>query len=249
DVDREAVVLAAETGALALVRDDPALESSIAEYSEQLGLDAVLICAGGRSSDPVELAARLARDRGRLVVVGDVAVQADREVLYRKELELRLSRSYGPGRYDREYEEGGRDLPPGYVRWTQQRNLQGFLQLVASGALQLSSLTTHRFAVDDAADAYAVVAGQPGERQAFGVLLDYPDLPEKRPLRDRARQPVSRRDRVRIGLIGAGSFARRVLLPGLRAGGADLVAVATESGLTAADVASRFGFERPRLAD
>jgi predicted dehydrogenase len=249
DVDPTAVRLAAETGALALARDDPALESSIAEHTEQLGLDAVLICAGGRSSDPVELAARLARDRGRLVVVGDVVVQADREILYRKELELRLSRSYGPGRYDREYEEGGRDLPAGYVRWTEQRNLQAFLQLVASGRLQLSGLTTHRFSVDDAADAYSVLAGQPGESRAFGVLLDYRDLPERRPLRDRSRQPVPRRDRVRIGLIGAGSFARRVLLPGLQAGGADLIAVATESGLTAADVASRFGFERTGLAD
>jgi predicted dehydrogenase len=243
------VQLAAETGALALARDDPALESSIAEHTEQLGLDAVLICAGGRSSDPVELAARLARDRGRLVVVGDVAVQADREILYRKELELRLSRSYGPGRYDREYEEGGRDLPAGYVRWTEQRNIQAFLQLVASGRLQLSGLTTHRFSVDDAADAYSVLTGPAGEGRAFGVLLDYRDLPERRPLRDRSRQPVARRDRIRIGLIGAGSFARRILLPGLQAGGADLVAVATESGLTAADVASRFGFERTSLAD
>ena len=249
DVDPAAVERATETGVSAFVRDDPALESSVSEFSEQLGLDAVLICAGGRSADPINLAARLARDRGRLVVVGDVAVTADRETLYRKELELRLSRSYGPGRYDREYEEGGRDLPPGYVRWTEQRNLKAFLQLVASGRVQVSKLTTHRFSVDRAADAYSVLTGETGETRAFGVLLEYAKDQAPSAPRETPRPQVRPRGGTRVGLIGAGSFARRVLLPAVQAAGGELVAVATEGGLSAADVASRFGFRRAASAD
>jgi predicted dehydrogenase/NADPH:quinone reductase-like Zn-dependent oxidoreductase len=253
DLDPAAVKLAGVGGANAFTRDDPGLVPAVLEVTENLGLDAVLICAAGRSSDPIELAARLVRDRGRLVVVGDVTVAADRGLLYEKELELRLSRSYGPGRYDRDYEEGGRDLPAGYVRWTEQRNLGAFLVLVKRGRVQPSVLTTHRFAVDQAADAYAVLTASSGEPRAFGVLLEYELEPRSEPhLRsspDRPHRPVTRPAGARIGLIGAGSFARRVLLPAVQAHGAQLVAVATEGGLSAADVASRFGFERAALAE
>jgi polar amino acid transport system substrate-binding protein len=162
--------------------------------------------------------------------------------MYEKELELRISRSYGPGRYDRDYEEGGRDLPPGYVRWTEQRNLQAFLELLATGRLDLSGLTTHRFPVERADEAYEVLSGTDGGR-AFGVLLEYhyeeaaPSPPMQVGRRRAAGVP-------RIGLIGAGSFARGTLLPALKKEGVELVAVTTERGLSAADVASRFGFER-----
>jgi predicted dehydrogenase/threonine dehydrogenase-like Zn-dependent dehydrogenase len=251
DLDPAAVDLARRSGASAFNRDDPRLVAAILELTENLGLDAVLICAGGRSRDPLELAAVLARDRGRLVVVGDVAVAAGRELLYEKELELRLSRSYGAGRYDREYEEGGRDLPPGYVRWTEQRNLGAFLELVANGKLEPSSLTTHRFPIARAADAYAALTTSSGETRAFGVVLEYPETPRQAPARPAARSVAVTRTHhgKRVGLIGAGSFARRVLLPALQAQDAKLVAVATEHGLSAADVSSRFGFERTSVPD
>ncbi len=253
DLDPRAVELAQGTGATAFVRDDPQLESAVLEETQNLGLDGVLICAAGRSSDPIALAARLARDRGRLVVVGDVAVAVDRGLLYEKELELRLSRSYGPGRYDRDYEEGGRDLPAGYVRWTEQRNLGAFLELVEAGRVQPSALTTHRFAVDDASKAYAVLTDGSAEPRPFGVLLEYEleSRPEPTPYSspDPPHRVVTRPAGARIGLIGAGSFARRVLLPAIQANGAQLVAVATEGGLSAADVASRFGFERAASAE
>jgi predicted dehydrogenase/threonine dehydrogenase-like Zn-dependent dehydrogenase len=239
DPDPEAVALASVGGARVFSREQPGLDEAVLEASDGIGLDSVLICAAGRSADPVELAARLARDRGRLVVVGDVAVEAPRALLYEKELELRLSRSYGPGRHDRDYEERGRDLPPGYVRWTEQRNLQAFLELVAAGKLDPSSLTTHRFPVEQAEDAYAALTGE-GPR-AFGVLLEYDyaqHAQEPRPSRPRQ----SRVGSVRVGLIGAGSFARGTLLPALRDAGAELAAVASEGGLSAADVASRFEF-------
>jgi predicted dehydrogenase/threonine dehydrogenase-like Zn-dependent dehydrogenase len=241
DPDPEAVALATEGGAHAFSRELPGLEKAVLEASDGIGLDAVLVCAAGRSSDPVELAARLARDRGRLVVVGDVPVEAPRALLYEKELELRLSRSYGPGRYDRDYEERGRDLPPGYVRWTEQRNLQAFLELVAAGKLDPSSLTTHRFPVEQAEDAYATLTGE--GRRAFGVVLEY-DYAEHaqgpRPSRPRRSEAGS----ARVGLIGAGSFARGTLLPALREAGAELAAVTSEGGLSAADVAGRFEFAR-----
>jgi predicted dehydrogenase/threonine dehydrogenase-like Zn-dependent dehydrogenase len=249
DVDEAAVDLAATSGFAAFIRGDARLEAAILDATDGLGLDAILVCAGGRSSDPVELAAQLARDRGRVVIVGDVAVAADRRLLYEKELELRLSRSYGAGRYDREYEEGGRDLPIGYVRWTEQRNLRAFLELIATGRIEASTLTTHRFPVERAADAYAVLGEGAGTGRPFGVLLDYEPQPETVLSPDRSRRPLVRSGKARVGLVGAGSFARRVLIPALRSNGAELVAVATESGLTAADVASRFGFQRASIAE
>jgi predicted dehydrogenase/threonine dehydrogenase-like Zn-dependent dehydrogenase len=242
DLDPAALELAARAGVRAFRPDDPALGPSIRAASDGLGLDAALLCAATSSTEPLELAARLARDRGRIVVVGDVPIQADRALLYEKELELRLSRSYGPGRYDRDYEERGHDLPAGYVRWTEQRNLQAFVELVAAGRIDPSELTTHRFPVERAAEAYAALMQTDGGPRPFGVLLDYE---ESAPAP--VRVPVARRKRalpVRIGLIGAGAFARATLIPALRQLGADLAVVASEGGLSAADVAGRFGFGR-----
>lgn len=247
DLDATAVKLAAASGANSFMRDDPTLLSAVLKSTQNVGVDAVLICAAGTSGDPIELAARLARDRGRLVVVGDVPVTADRAILYEKELELRLSRSYGPGRYDREYEERGRDLPAGYVRWTEQRNLQAFLELVSTGRLEPSTLTTHRFPVEKAADAYSVLTRGADGRRPFGVLLEYRPEREDDAGEASVGPPVrvkEHRRGVRIGVIGAGSFARRVLLPAFRRSGAQFIAVATEGGLSAADVASRFSFDR-----
>jgi predicted dehydrogenase/threonine dehydrogenase-like Zn-dependent dehydrogenase len=242
DLDDAAVALARGSGTLAFRRDDPGLEQGVLDATRGLGLDAVLICAATSSQDPVALAAQLARDRGRLVIVGDVPVEADRALLYEKELDLRLSRSYGPGRYDRDYEEHGRDLPAGYVRWTEQRNLQAFVDLLASGRLDLTGLTSHRYSIERAEEAYAALTGEGGER-SFGVLLEYEyEAPlEATPIRPAARRTTGS---VRIGLIGAGAFARGTLLPALREENVELAAVTTESGLSAADVADRFGFER-----
>ena len=242
DLDADAVELARRAGVRAFRRDEPTLEAGVAGATGGLGLDAVLLCAAGTSSDPLALAARLARDRGRLVVVGDVPIEADRTLLYDKELELRLSRSYGPGRYDRDYEERGRDLPAGHVRWTEQRNLEAFLALVAAGRLDPGELTTHRFPVERAEEAYAALREGGGGDRAFGVLLDYPAVPAPAAPRPAGRPRVAVTGG--IGLIGGGAFARATLLPGLQRLGAPLAAVATEGGLTAADVAARFGFRR-----
>lgn len=243
DPDPQAVQLAAAGGARAFVRDRPGLEADIIADTSGMGLDAVLICAASKSTDPTDLAARLLRDRGRVVVVGDVPIHADRTLMYEKELELRLSRSYGPGRYDRDYEERGRDLPAGYVRWTEQRNLQAFLELVGQGKFDPTDLTTHRLPVEAAEEAYDALTGD-GGRRPFGIVLEYEERAPASSAVPIAAAAAVRRG-VGIALVGAGSFARRTLIPALRAEGAQLVAVTTEGGLTAADVANRFGFERP----
>ena len=167
--------------------------------------------------------------------------------MYEKELELRMSRSYGPGRYDREYEERGRDLPAGYVRWTEQRNMQAFLDLVATGRVNPRELTTHRFPIDEAAERLRALTGQPraaavrSAARVPGAVTDAAPAPLRPRTRSRGRLPG-------IGLIGAGAFARATLIPALKSAGATLVAVASESGLTAADVAARFGFERAAVS-
>jgi len=240
DLDSAAVDLANAAGALALNRDDQTLESRVLEATRGIGLDAILICAATTSEDPLALAAQLARDRARVVVVGDVPVVADRAALYAKELDVRLSRSYGPGRYERDYEERGRDLPPGYVRWTEQRNLQSFVDLLAAGRLDLAGLTTHRYPVERASEAYRALS-QPMGARAFGVLLEYDYKPSSASATVRPARRAGAG--ARVALIGAGSFARRTLLPALQAAHADLVTVASEQGLSAADVSSRFGFE------
>jgi predicted dehydrogenase/threonine dehydrogenase-like Zn-dependent dehydrogenase len=248
DLDQEAVELAANGGARAFPRNTPGLERIVIADSVG-GLDAVIICAAADSDDPLNLACHLLRDRGRVVIVGDVPVTASRAVLYEKEIELRLSRSYGPGRYDSEYEEHGRDLPVGYVRWTEQRNLQAFVDLIGDGKVAPSDLTTHRFPLDEAVEAY-VAAVEPGVRpRPFGILLEYPTTVTPPVAGRPQRGPLQRSTGDRIGVIGAGAFATRAVLPYLAKAGVGRVAVASERGLSAADAVMRFGFERSATAE
>ncbi|MEY2441560.1 MAG: hypothetical protein QOJ46_986, partial [bacterium] len=240
DVEPGAAELAAQGGAHGYARSDEGLEAAIEAGTGGMGLDAILICAATRSTDPLTLAARLARDRARIVVVGAVPIEIDREAMYEKELDLRLSRSYGPGRYDRSYEEHGRDLPAGYVRWTEGRNMEAFVELAGRRAIHPERLTTHRFGVDQAAEAYAQITGEGEGPRPFGILLEYPSFdPESEHRAPAARPHAPYRPGRRTALIGAGSFARGTLLPALQAAGADIVAVASERGLSAADVAAK----------
>jgi polar amino acid transport system substrate-binding protein len=240
--------LARQLGAdAAAAPDDDALEALVRQLSPA-GLDRVILTAATTSSGPVQLAGRLARDRARIVVVGAVGMKVPRSPFYEKELDMRFSRSYGPGRYDPRYEEQGLDYPIGYVRWTEGRNLSAFLDLVAAGQVALAPLATHRFALDEAERAYALVTGKPTE-PFLGVLLDYglPPVEAAAPIEApviQVRPAVLAEGKMGVALLGAGSFAQSMLLPHLaNQPGVRLRTVATPSGLTARSVAERAGFE------
>jgi predicted dehydrogenase/threonine dehydrogenase-like Zn-dependent dehydrogenase len=205
--------------------------------------DAVLVTAAAAgSNDPVSLATDLARERGRIVIVGDVRLDLDRRRLYAKELEVRVARSYGPGRYDVEYEQRGLDYPVAYVRWTERRNMAEFLELLADAHIVVDDLVTHRFAIDDADRAYDVLT-EPAER-AVGVLIEYPQTDGTTSVGvevDRARAFAPGAG---VGFVGAGSFARRHLIPLAREHGLSLERVATASGLSASTAAEQFAFRQ-----
>jgi predicted dehydrogenase/threonine dehydrogenase-like Zn-dependent dehydrogenase len=221
------------------------------QFTDGHGADKVIICAATPSNEPVELAGRIARDRATVVAVGAVGMEIPRKLYYEKELTFRISRSYGPGRYDPEYEEKGHDYPIGYVRWTENRNMQAFLQLLAEGKVDVKPLITHRFPIEEAPKAYDLITGKTGE-PFLGVLITYPnqpDLSRKIVLNQcqvsRITHHVSRSgvDRVTIGLLGAGNFAVTTLLPAMKqVPGIEFVGVCTATGLSARHAGDKFGF-------
>lgn len=241
DINAERVVLAKRFGAEAVLRDW-ALEAAAA-FSAGRGADAVIICADTPSADPVELAGAIARDRARVVATGAVGLAVPRKPYYEKELSLVNSRSYGPGRYDQVYEETGRDYPIGYVRWTEGRNLEAVAELLAEGKLDVKPLITHRFPIEKAATAYALITGR--KKETFlGVLLTYPETPKEPEV---TKVPLAivheRGSTVRLGVLGAGNFANAVLLPAIQKHKEiDRVGIASVGGLHAQHAGRKFGF-------
>jgi predicted dehydrogenase/threonine dehydrogenase-like Zn-dependent dehydrogenase len=248
DLDPARVSLARQMGVEAVAR--PEAEEAAAAFSGGVGCDAVLICADTESDDPVELAGVIARDRARVVAVGAVGLKVPRNVYYQKELTLRVSRSYGPGRYDPDYEEKGQDYPAGYVRWTEGRNLEAFLALLAESRLDVRPLITHRIPIEQGADAYALITGKRPDEPFLGVLLAYPpaetaDLESGRKvvLTPVAGERPAPESGLRLGVLGAGNYAGAVFFPTLkRVGGITRVGVASASGLSAHHAAHKFGF-------
>ncbi len=228
-------------------------KDQVKHWTNGNGVDAVLITAGTKSNAPIELAADVCRDRGRIIAVGLVSLDVPRRLFYDKELDLRLSRSYGPGRYDPEYEEGGRDYPIGYVRWTENRNMSAFLDLLAQGKIRLGPMISHQFEIDKAVSAYRLITGE--AEDALGVVLRYPQANEllstqpdpvviRLETTGKADSAVSkiRKQKIQVGLIGAGTFAQGVLLPALKkVGRAELRAVCNTSGPSARHLADKYG--------
>jgi predicted dehydrogenase/threonine dehydrogenase-like Zn-dependent dehydrogenase len=252
DISRERAELALRLGADAVSTTSTAFESLCLQHSAAHGVDAVLITAQTTSNDPVNLAAAIARNRAVVVAVGSVAMDIPRRPFYDKELDFRISRSYGPGRYDAVYEQKGIDYPIGYVRWTETRNMEAFLKLLADRKLDLRPLITHRFPVMCANSAYDLITGKTRE-PSLGVLITYPEnANDTRVVRMNvsldsdqiAPQPESKLDlTLRIGLLGAGSFATSTLLPVIkRIGGAQLVVAGAANGSHARHAAAKFGF-------
>jgi predicted dehydrogenase len=240
DVDPRAVEAARGCADGAWERSTPNLAALVQDRTQGLGVDGVILTCGTSSLDPINLAGELARKRGRVVVVGAVPTGFDREPYYRKELELRMSCSYGPGRYDPNYEEHGVDYPAAYVRWTEQRNMQAFQELIHSGRVDIGPLTTHVFPFEEAAAAYELILE--GEEHSVGVVLEY-DV--ERPLRRGPVEvgPAAAAGRLCLGFLGAGSYAQTLLLPNLPRR-ASRRTVVTRSGVTGRGVAERFGFAR-----
>lgn len=251
DIRRERADLALRLGAEATATSPAEFAALCTQISSGYGVDAVLITADTKENQPVELAGEVARDKGIVVAVGAIGMSIPRKVYYEKELDFRISRSYGPGRYDPEYEEKGHDYPIGYVRWTENRNIQAFLQLVADGKVSLAPLITHRFPIDEADQAYELITGKTGE-PFLGVLITYPHQPDV--CRKVTLLPTNAtsatahtlrpaRQEVTIGLLGAGNFATATLLPAMKqVEGISFEGVCAATGLSAHAVGKKLGF-------
>ncbi len=249
DPDAGRRALAEQLGAVAAGAPDGAtlgtLKSQIKLHTDGMGVDYIFLTAGGKSNGPVELAAELARDRAMIVDIGKCNLDLPWNAYYEKELELRFSRSYGPGRYDPNYEERGIDYPIGYVRWTERRNMQSFLELIRAGQIDVSALTSQTVAFEDASAVYEKLNS--GELKGIGTLFKYrEDAPAERRLAARKPRVVKAAGKVvKLGVIGAGNYATSMLLPHLeKRPDVQLVEVATATALSAANAAKKFGFER-----
>jgi len=253
DPDGNRCSLARKLGCEMVATSADELKSLSISSTSGLGCDAVIITAATSSDEPVEVAGEISRDRGIVVAVGAVGMKIPRGVFYGKELTFRVSRSYGPGRYDSNYEEKGIDYPIGYVRWTENRNMEAFAELLAEGKVNVKPLITHRFPIEKAPEAYELVTGKTDE-PFLGILITYPeecDLSRRLDLRgpslSRVRQTgksENRRGSVSVGVLGAGNFMATTLLPLMRkAGATELTGVCTSTGVSARRAADKFGFQ------
>jgi predicted dehydrogenase len=243
DIDPARLKLASSLGLRAVSRKN-AVDSAQA-FTSNRGFDVLLICADTPSNDPVELAGIIARDRARVIATGAVGLTLPRKVYYEKEISFINSRSYGPGRYDVNYEENGVDYPIGYVRWTEGRNFESVLELMADGKVQVKPLITHRFPIGQAAQAYQVITGKTKET-FLGVVLTYPQSGEgfERSNVVTFNIPTfERSNAVKLGVLGSGLFANAVLLPAIKkVDGVQLIGIASAGGLHAQHTGKKFGF-------
>lgn len=241
DLDASKQKLAAEMGA-DFAGDVRAFGEQIALRTGHRGADAILVTASTPSNQPVETAAAAARQKGKIVAVGAVGMSIPRREFYPKELEFVVSCSYGPGRYDVDYEQGGKDYPYAYVRWTEQRNIEAVMQQMAAGRLPVEKLISHRFAIDDAAKAYELISSP---EPSLGVVLEYPS--ETPPLKRRFDLPthadVKTTGMIGLGVIGAGNFAGATLIPMFASdGGFQMTGLSSAGGPAARTLATKHKF-------
>ncbi len=213
------------------------------EHTSGIGVDGVLISAATSSTEPVHVAAQACRQRGRIVLVGVTGLELRRDLFYRKELSFQVSCSYGPGRYDQDYEQHGHDYPIGFVRWTAQRNFQAVLHALASGALRTESLITHRFSIEQASQAYELLSSP---EPSLGILLRYPETadPEQRVVQLSATAVSVAPSKPMLSVIGAGNYASRMLIPAFSKAGAGFHTLAASSGIGPVHVGRKFGFRQ-----
>jgi predicted dehydrogenase/threonine dehydrogenase-like Zn-dependent dehydrogenase len=244
DIDPERLELARRFGAEVVdlsAGEDPL--TRVTSFSRGRGVDGVLVAASTRSSEPVSQAARMCRQRGRVVLVGVTGLELNRSDFYEKEITFQVSCSYGPGRYDPEYEERGHDYPLGFVRWTEQRNFEAVLDMMASSKLDVRPLISHRFSIEEASKAYDVLASA---EKSLGILISYPTqtalvqlarrLPLARPMPGQATSGV-------VGFVGAGNYGGRILVKAFKDAGAVLHTIVSANGVSAAHYGRKFSFQ------
>jgi predicted dehydrogenase/threonine dehydrogenase-like Zn-dependent dehydrogenase len=248
DFDSEKLMLAKRFGAdvVNLSSGDDALAAAQV-FSRGRGVDGVLITASTKSNEPVHQAAQMCRKRGRIVLVGVTGLELSRADFYEKELSFQVSCSYGPGRYDVNYEEKGIDYPIGFVRWTEQRNFEAVLDMMADGRLDVKPLISHRFPIEGAERAYQVLSGS---EPSLGIVLQYPDAAQKtetevrrRTLRLTTSTSVTATGQAAVSFIGSGNYATAVLIPAFKQAGARLKTIGSSNGVTSMHAGRKHGFE------
>jgi predicted dehydrogenase/threonine dehydrogenase-like Zn-dependent dehydrogenase len=247
DFDRDKLDLARQFGAEVVdlaAGQDPVKAAEI--YSRGRGVDAVIVTAATKSSEPMHQAALMCRKRGRIVLVGVTGLELSRDDFFKKELTFQVSASYGPGRYDPNYEEKGQDYPVGFVRWTEQRNFEAVLDMMADGRLDVKPLISHRFAIDEAGKAYELVGGA---GPSLGILLSYPGLaitPAARTV-NLGLSPSAplevKNGKATVSFVGSGNYATAVLIPAFKEAGAHLRCVASSAGVSGVHAGRKYGFD------
>ena len=252
DFDIAKLQLAREFGAEVVnlsAGEDPLKKAEL--YSRGRGVDAVVVTAATQSSEPIHQAAIMCRKRGRIVLVGVTGLELSREDFFKKELTFQVSASYGPGRYDPNYEEKGQDYPVGFVRWTEQRNFEAVLDMMSEDCLDVKPLISHRFPIDTASDAYDLISG---DQPSLGILLTYPGTEIQTKARtvtfkeneseQRDRQNKNVENEISVSFIGAGNYSTRTLMPAFVKASARLRSVASSGGVSGVYAGRKFGFEQ-----
>jgi predicted dehydrogenase len=226
-----------------LIGADNVIEAAM-KFSDGNGVDAVIITASTQSSEPLELAGSICRERGRISSVGLTGMEVPRSIYYEKELDFRLSRSYGPGRYDKNYEEKGLDYPIGYVRWTEKRNMIEFIRLLSENKINLAPMITHAFKIDNALKAYELITKNPNNEEFIGVVIQYDFEKEtkKKLILKETKEFEKKENLISAGIIGGGNFARGVLIPAIKSvKDISLDAVADSEGSIADFIGKKYG--------
>lgn len=244
DIDEEKISLANEFGLDGGIGSGQDVKGAVEDFTDGKGVDAVIITASTSSNEPIELASEISREKGRIVAVGLVGLEIPRRTFFEKELDFIVSRGAGPGIFDKNFEVKGKDYPMPYVRWTEQRNMEAFLDLVAQGKIKLDKIITHKFDINEAMKAYEMIMGKTDEKY-IGIVLSYgeSDRTIERKITLEKKTTELSEDKINVGLIGAGLFAKTTLLPQISKMPVNLRGVSTATGTTGRHVGDKFGFE------